>query len=198
MGMNPRGRSRGRNHNYNGSNGNNPNNHNGHNNHNSNNRRFGGSSGPSRNTVLDSSGPAGRLRGTAFQLAEKYLAAAKESMASDRVLAENCLQHADHFTRINMMAIASENRFNPQAQRASQPTAEEPVSVQAQDSGFEEVEQPAAAPEPEAKLDLSLPMFAIDPAVAAASETVEEKAAAPKRRGRPPRKPAVEAEGQGV
>ncbi len=90
MGMNPRGRSRGRNHNnFN------------------NNRRF--NNGPTRNTVYDSIGPAGRLRGTAFQLMEKYLSAAKELMSSDRVLAESCLQHADHYMRLNALAIAAEN-----------------------------------------------------------------------------------------
>ena len=89
MGMNPRGRSRGRNHNnFN------------------NNRRFNNT--PNRNTVYDSIGPAGRLRGTAFQLMEKYLSAAKELMSSDRVAAENCLQHADHYMRLNAMAIAAE------------------------------------------------------------------------------------------
>ena len=96
MGMNPRGRSRGRNHNnFN------------------NNRRF--NNQPNRNTVYDSIGPAGRLRGTAFQLMEKYLSAAKELMSSDRVLAENCLQHADHYSRLNAMAIAAEGaRFAQQ------------------------------------------------------------------------------------
>lgn len=98
MGMNPRGRSRGRNHNnFN------------------NNRRF--NNGPNRNTVYDSIGPAGRLRGTAFQLMEKYLSAAKELMSSDRVAAENCLQHADHYMRLNAMAIAAEGpRVVPQTQ----------------------------------------------------------------------------------
>ena len=97
MGMNPRGRSRGRN-------------------HNNFNRRF--NNGPNRNTVYDSIGPAGRLRGTAFQLMEKYLSAAKELMASDRVAAESCLQHADHYMRINAMAIAAEGARYPAQNQA--------------------------------------------------------------------------------
>ena len=163
MGMNPRGRSRGRTHNnFN------------------NNRRF--NNGPNRNTVYDSIGPAGRLRGTAFQLMEKYLSAAKEMMSSDRVAAESCLQHADHYMRINAMAIAAEGaRF---AQQQNQPEAAEAVAAVA-----EPEEQPVIQAEPEetaqpveekpempafVSADLSVPVLAM-----AENET---KA----RRGRPP------------
>ncbi len=199
MGMNPRGRSRGRNHNnYN------------------NNRRF--NSGFSRNTVFDSSGPAGRLRGTAFQLMEKYLAAAKDAMSSDRVLAENCLQHADHYMRVNALAAASENtRFvNP---NAPQPVIEETPLIsdvvdepaaEGASGGAEPEKQPepviVSFPKTEdkslheiARMDLSVP-------VAAMSENVkprrgrpplpkppEGEAPAPKRRGRPPLKKTADA-----
>lgn len=196
MGMNPRGRSRGRNHNnYN------------------NNRRF--NSGFSRNTVFDSSGPAGRLRGTAFQLMEKYLAAAKDAMSSDRILAENCLQHADHYMRVNALAAASENtRFvNP---NAPQPVVEETplISDAAGEPAAEGGAEPEKQPEPVivsfpktedkslheiARMDLSVP-------VAAMSENVkprrgrpplpkpaEGEAPAPKRRGRPPLKKTADA-----
>ena len=92
-------------------------NHNNHNNSNNNQRRF--NSLVSRNTVLDSLGPAGKLRGTAYQLMEKYLAAAKDAYSSDRVLSENCLQHAEHYMRLNAIATAQENRFNPPQPRIS-------------------------------------------------------------------------------
>lgn len=98
--MNPRARRANRGHNYN---------------NNNNQRRFNNT--VSRNTVLDSLGPAGKLRGTAFQLVEKYLAAAKDAHSSDRVLEENCLQHAEHYMRLNALAIAQENRFNQPQQR---------------------------------------------------------------------------------
>lgn len=199
MGMNPRGRSRGRNHNnYN------------------NNRRF--NNGFSRNTVFDSSGPAGRLRGTAFQLMEKYLAAAKDAMSSDRVLAENCLQHADHYMRLNALAAAAENtRFV--SPNAPQPVIEEtPLISDTAETPAEEETVDAAGPEklPEpvlvsfpkaedkslheiAQMDLSVP-------VAAMSENVrprrgrpplpkpaEGEAPVPKRRGRPPLKRIADA-----
>ncbi|MBR1945158.1 MAG: DUF4167 domain-containing protein [Alphaproteobacteria bacterium] len=152
MGMNPRGRSRGRNHNnFN------------------NNRRF--NNGPNRNTVYDSIGPAGRLRGTAFQLMEKYLSAAKELMSSDRVAAESCLQHADHYMRINALAIAAEGmRFAPQPQ--TEPETVENVE-EAEDQSDESNPVVISLPEPVAeekkepnlsevvKMDLSVPVSAI-------------------------------------
>lgn len=172
MGMNPRGRSRGRNHNnFN------------------NNRRF--NNGPNRNTVYDSIGPAGRLRGTAFQLMEKYLSAAKELMPSDRVAAENCLQHADHYMRINAMAIAAENmRFASQNQpEAVVNIAEQNDLMPEADRQSVEIKPIAAEPsEPTeekaseladvVKMDLSVPVSVL------AENEVKT------RRGRPPMKKA--------
>lgn len=197
MGMNPRGRSRGRNHNnFN------------------NNRRF--NNQPNRNTVYDSIGPAGRLRGTAFQLMEKYLSAAKELMSSDRVLAENCLQHADHYSRLNAMAIAAEGaRFaqqQPVVEIDDAPDAAfEPAEVEAQPAV--ETPEPVAvsfAPAAEkpvepAAVDLSVPVAAMAqneitrrgrppmkrPAAEPAADAVPVQ---PKRRGRPPMKKTVDAQ----
>lgn len=63
----------------------------------------GGQNRPQHNkaTVFDSNGPDVRIRGTAFQIVEKYMALAKDSAASgDRVMAENYLQHAEHYQRL--------------------------------------------------------------------------------------------------
>ncbi len=55
----------------------------------------------SRTQVYDSNGPDVRIRGTAHQVAEKYLALAKDATAmGDRMIAENYLQHAEHYIRI--------------------------------------------------------------------------------------------------
>ncbi|MCQ2913691.1 MAG: DUF4167 domain-containing protein [Alphaproteobacteria bacterium] len=67
---------------------------------------------PNRNTVYDSMGPVGRLRGTAYQLMDKYLAAAKDAHQVDLVLEENCLQHAEYYMRLNDLAIQAEQRYN--------------------------------------------------------------------------------------
>ncbi|MGN1080246.1 MAG: DUF4167 domain-containing protein [Alphaproteobacteria bacterium] len=201
MGMNPRGRSRGRSHNnFN------------------NNRRF--NNGPTRNTVYDSIGPAGRLRGTAFQLMEKYLSAAKEQMSSDRVLAESCLQHADHYMRLNALAIAAEGaRFASQNQ--PEPESSEPVENDAAETlpAADTVEnEPVvvsfipAAPEPEdtslnetVKMDLSVPVSVMvenemkakrgrPPMKKAPAQETAGAVAVVKRRGRPPVKKTIEAE----
>lgn len=204
MGMNPRGRSRGRNHNnFN------------------NNRRF--NNGPNRNTVYDSIGPAGRLRGTAFQLMEKYLSAAKELMSSDRVLAESCLQHADHYMRLNALAIAAEGaRFAQQNQQESEsiengveiienttaetlpveePVENEPVIV----SFIPSVAEPKDSElEETVKMDLSVPVAAMTeneikskrgrPSLKKVTDQSEDQVVTPvKRRGRPAKK-TVEAE----
>ncbi len=54
-----------------------------------------------RMQVFDSNGPDVRIRGTAHQVVEKYLALAKDSASmGDRVLSESYLQHAEHYQRI--------------------------------------------------------------------------------------------------
>ena len=68
-----------------------------------------------RNTALESSGPCGKLRGTALQLHEKYLTAAKDALIqNDEVLAETCLQYADHYMHVQNTAIANERALRPQ------------------------------------------------------------------------------------
>lgn len=51
--------------------------------------------------TFDSNGPDIRVRGSAYQVLEKYLAMARDATsAGDRVAAENYLQHAEHYYRI--------------------------------------------------------------------------------------------------
>ena len=66
-------------------------------------RSYSNSSGNiNKNTVLDSSGPDTRQRGTASQLNEKYSSLASDATASDdRILAESFRQFADHYYRLN-------------------------------------------------------------------------------------------------
>ncbi len=57
--------------------------------------------GPNPNRALDSNGPDVRIRGTAQQIYDKYLALARDAQSSgDRVKAENYLQHAEHYFRV--------------------------------------------------------------------------------------------------
>ncbi len=62
-----------------------------------------------RFTNFDSSGPMGKLRGTPLQLVEKYQAGAKDAqMQGDDVLFQTCQQYADHYLRLQAIAIENE------------------------------------------------------------------------------------------
>ncbi|HEV2561135.1 MAG TPA: DUF4167 domain-containing protein [Rhizomicrobium sp.] len=53
------------------------------------------------NRTFDSSGPEIKIRGSAAHVYEKYLQLARDANSSgDRVMAENYLQHAEHYYRI--------------------------------------------------------------------------------------------------
>ncbi|MBX3532278.1 MAG: DUF4167 domain-containing protein [Rhizobiaceae bacterium] len=84
--------------------GNNNNNNNNNNNHNQNRR------GPNPLTrSYESNGPDVKIRGTAQQVAEKYTTLARDAQSSgDRVMAENYLQHAEHYNRIIAAALAQQ------------------------------------------------------------------------------------------
>jgi len=70
--------------------------------------------------TFDSNGPDVRIRGTAYQINEKYVTLARDATsAGDRVLAESYLQHAEHYQRfINEMTeeFNQYNQQNPQPQ----------------------------------------------------------------------------------
>src|SRR6202000_366900 len=53
------------------------------------------------NRTFDSSGPEIKVRGSASHIYEKYLQLARDANSGgDRVMAENYLQHAEHYYRI--------------------------------------------------------------------------------------------------
>ena len=65
--------------------------------------------GPSPQNALarnyESNGPDVKLRGTAAQIAQKYLSLARDALVSgDMVAAESYFQHAEHYNRIIMAA----------------------------------------------------------------------------------------------
>ncbi len=56
--------------------------------------------GPNRS--FESNGPGVKLRGTASQVFDKYLALARDASSSgDRIAAENFYQHAEHYYRLH-------------------------------------------------------------------------------------------------
>jgi hypothetical protein len=72
--------------------------------------------GPQQNQTLNTHGPGERIRGSAFQIYQRYLTLAQEAARSgDRISAENYYQHAEHYFRVN-----SENRGGNSAGTSSQ------------------------------------------------------------------------------
>ena len=70
------------------------------------------------NRVFDSAGPEGKVRGTPQQIIDKYEQLARDAQtSSDRVMAENFLQHAEHYLRMLSAAQAEQQA----AQAAQQP-----------------------------------------------------------------------------
>jgi hypothetical protein len=76
---------------------------------------------PSRSQTFDSSGPDVKVRGSASQVLEKYLALARDATASgDRIAAENYFQHAEHYYRILSANAAQNGQFGRPPQNQQQ------------------------------------------------------------------------------
>lgn len=89
-----------------------------------------------RYTNLDSSGPLGKLRGTPLQLAEKYQAGAKDAtMQGDDVLMQICQQYADHYLRLQAIAIENEQNLKAKTQPVPVQVAEESAPEESTEKG---------------------------------------------------------------
>jgi hypothetical protein len=143
----PNKRSRGRN------NGNNPNgggNPNSGPHHNNNRPRM-----PHRVQTFDSNGPNVKIRGNAYQVFERYIALAREAVASgDRIAAESLYQHAEHYFRVMNAAGDGHPQGPPRPttpadldlgeNERSEGEDEEVRSVQQQQSSMPSDEQPSS------------------------------------------------------
>jgi Domain of unknown function (DUF4167) len=89
---------------------------------------------------FESNGPDVKVRGNAAHVAEKYLQLARDAQSSgDPVLAENYLQHAEHYFRIVATAQA-QTQFRP-----DQPNQQMEVD---EDDDFPPINDRFASPEP--------------------------------------------------
>jgi hypothetical protein len=69
---------------------------------------------PQNSQTFDSNGPSVKIRGSAYQIFERYLALAREATAGgDRIAAENFYQHAEHYFRINNARRESNQQGTP-------------------------------------------------------------------------------------
>jgi hypothetical protein len=79
---------------------------------------------PQNNQTFDSNGPNIKIRGSAHQIFERYLALAREATASgDGIAAENFYQHAEHYFRVD-----NERRENNQQGTPPRPIT--PINVE--------------------------------------------------------------------
>ena len=103
-----------------------------------------------RYTNLDSTGPLGKLRGTPLQLAEKYQAGAKDAaLQGDDVLMQTCQQYADHYLRLQAIAIENEQALKPK-----QPL---PEAAETSEAAVEVVEEKTEEPVPDTINEAVLP-----------------------------------------
>jgi hypothetical protein len=108
---------------------------------------------PSSRT-FESSSPDAKVRGTAQQVLDKYLALARDSVtAGDRIAAEGYFQHAEHYYRI--LHVDSAPRQGDQAPKPDQPQtpsgeASEPEAARPAGSngGQEPQSLPGEGPQP--------------------------------------------------
>ena len=159
----------------------------------------------SPNRVYESAGPEGKVRGTPQQIIDKYQALARDyQLSGDRVMAENFLQHAEHYTRI--LVAAQEAQAERQAQQqANQPQQNGGQPQQGGQNGGRPQQnaggQPQTAEAPDVLTAEQPPadgLAAIDAAQDGVPDIVETpenapKAQAPARPRRPRPKPKAEA-----
>jgi Domain of unknown function (DUF4167) len=90
---------------------------------------------PQHNQTFDSNGPNIKIRGSAHQIFERYVALAREAaIGDDRVAAENFYQHAEHYFRIN-----NANREGNQQGTPPRPTTPSDVEMNPSEAGSSEV-----------------------------------------------------------
>jgi len=184
------------------------------NNHNSNNNNS-NRKGPNPLTrSYESNGPDVKIRGSAQQVAEKYTTLARDAQsAGDRVMAENYLQHAEHYNRIIATALAQQAAQAPRDFRDDGDEDGDDENVERDNRGErserQEQSQPevdADGPQPqingipaevalngniagEAQLNGKTEHVSAAPAPAEAEAAAEGEAPKRPRRGRRPRQP---------
>lgn len=130
----------------------------------------------------ESNGPDVKVRGNAAHVAEKYLQLARDAQSSgDSVMAENYLQHAEHYFRI---VSSAQQAMNGQRDGQSQDENEFDDDVSEVNSRFSSPQPVHAAASPEVEEE------AAAPAPAAAPLERPERAERPERPERTRRPPA--------
>eukprot|EP00521_Asterionellopsis_glacialis_P005714 CAMPEP_0195280076 /NCGR_PEP_ID=MMETSP0706-20130129/20858_1 /TAXON_ID=33640 /ORGANISM="Asterionellopsis glacialis, Strain CCMP134" /LENGTH=196 /DNA_ID=CAMNT_0040338725 /DNA_START=241 /DNA_END=828 /DNA_ORIENTATION=+ len=106
----------------------------------------------------DSTGPDVKVRGNAQTVAEKYMALARDAQSSgDRVMAENYLQHAEHYNRIVAQGQAQiqERQQRDEAAHSQQQEREQQEKAAEAGENAEEVVEASDANAEDADVDAS-------------------------------------------
>ena len=102
-----------------------------------------------RGSTFESNGPEGKIRGTAFQVIEKYQALAQDALsAGDRIGAENFFQHAEHYYRVVAANGWDQRGQRPQGQQPHPQQSQQPQPRVEPEQQPGREQQPAAAAEP--------------------------------------------------
>jgi hypothetical protein len=98
---------------------------------------------PQNNQTFDSNGPSIKIRGSAYQIFERYLTLAREATATgDRIAAENFYQHAEHYFRIN-----NARREGNQQGTTPRPTTSADVEMNSSEANSREVDVDSVQPQ---------------------------------------------------
>ena len=91
---------------------------------------------PQSNQTFESNGPNVKIRGSAHQIFERYIALAREATASgDRIAAENFYQYAEHYFRIDNARREGNQQGTP-----PRPTTPADVEMNSSEAGSSEVQ----------------------------------------------------------
>jgi len=140
---------------------------------------------------FESNGPDVKVRGNASHIAEKYLQLARDAQSSgDSVMAENYLQHAEHYFRIVMAAQQQNGQRQDQYGQDGDEFDDDMPEVNSRFSSPQPPQQPAAAeseeaPEPAEAAPASTGEDAAQPAAAAAEGEARKPRERRPRRRRP-------------
>ena len=107
-------------------------------------------SGKNRN--YESSGPESKVRGSAQQILDKYLALARDAMSSgDRIAAEGYLQHAEHYYRIINQDAPADGKVARQGNQGQQQGGQvrQPHKAKADESAAREAGTEVTTAKPE-------------------------------------------------
>ncbi len=95
-----------------------------------------------RNQSFDSNGPNIKIRGSAYQIFERYVALAREAaIGGDRIAAENFYQHAEHYFR-----IANASRESGQPGAPQRPTTPADLEMNPAEAASSEVQGTRSQP----------------------------------------------------